>query len=317
MWAGSIGKKPASSPLNSGFMYGEQPKGNAPSSYGVASNAPSSYGVASNAPSSYGVASNAPSSYRASNNSWEDFEADKGGDSPSATQIAAVSALGATLKAQEVENNGSENPQLEGMSYLNKPNRSGSETPVQGNGLGPPSGFGLGPPSGFGGDEPPVQTDTTLRGQKGGDECVYTEDQIDQIRYDLVKAEEELRKININITSKGAECNRIQAIQKQKNENNNMFSLTTKCRVIIKKENAAGKKLKNLQKGTVSYSKQLDYIYGLRNEVKACFRKNKIKTEYKRMFITQMYDSNEYEGDISVFDKNWDKGDELIHDCDD
>ena len=189
--------------------------------------------------------------------------------------------------------------------------------PPSGFGLGPPLGFGLGPPSGFEEINPPVQTDTTLRGQKGGDECVYTEDQIDQIRYDLAKAEEELRKINIDITSKGVECNKIQVIQKQKNENNNRFSLTNKCRPIIKKENAAGKKLKNLQKGTVSHSKQLDYIYGLRNEVKACFRKNKIKTKYKRMFITQMYDSNEYEGDISVFDKNWDKGDELIHDCDD
>jgi len=309
MWAGSIGKKPASSPLNSGFMYGEQPKGNAPSPYGVASNAPSPYGVASNAPSPYGVASNAPSPYGVASNSWATYESDKGGDSPSATQIAAVSALADALKAQEVENNGSTNPQLEGMSYPNNSNRrGGSQTPVKSTG---------GPPSGFRGDEPPVQTDTTLIGQKGGDECVYTEDQIAQIRYDLAKAEEELMKINIDITSKGVECNKIQAIQKQKNENNNMFSLINKCRPIIKKENAAGKKLKNLQKGTVSYSKQLDYIYGLRNEVKACFRKNKIKTEYKRMFITQMYDSNEYEGDISVFDKNWDKGDELIHDCDD
>ena len=287
MWAGSIGNKPASSPLNSGFMYGEQPKGNAPSSYGMASNA--------------------PSSYRASNNSWEDFEADKGGDSPSAAQIAAVSALADTLKAQEVENNGSENPQLEGMSYLNKTNKSGSETPVQGNG-------GL-PPSGFGGDEPPVQTDTTLRGQKGGDECVYSNDQIRQMRFDLMNSEKELSVINNKIKIKGDECSDITRKSAQIDFNNSLRKINAVCSKTIRRENAAKSILKNMQKGTVSYNRQLDYIAELHAEYLACKRKNTIKTEYNRMFITQMYDSNEYEGDISVFDKDWNKDDELIHDC--
>ncbi len=303
MWAGSIGNKPLSTPTNSGFMNGGAANMGSIQPYNVVS-----ANMASTQSYNTEVA--------ATTSPWEDFEADKGGDSPSATQIDAISALAATLKAQEVENNGSENPQLEGMSNdPNNPNRSGSETPVQGNGLGPPSGFELGPPSGLGGAEPPVQTDTTLRGQKGGDECVYSNDQIRQMRFDLMNSEKELSVINNKIKIKGDECSDITRKSAQIDFNNSLRKINAVCSKTIRRENAAKSILKNMQKGTVSYNRQLDYIAELHAEYLACKRKNTIKTEYNRMFITQMYDSNEYEGDISVFDKDWNKDDELIHDC--
>ena len=285
-WAGSIGNKPPSTSTNSGFMNGVVVNMASAQSYnGVSAN------MASAQPYDTEVASN--------RSPWEDFEADKGGDSPSATQMAAVSALADALKAQEVENNGSENPQLEGMSNdPNNPNRKGgSQTPRDG------------------GEQPPVQTATTLKGQKGGDECVYSDDQIRQMRFDLMNSEKELSLINNKIKIKGDECSDITRKSAQIDFNNSLRKINAVCSKTIRRENAAKSILKNMQKGTVSYNRQLDYIAELHAEYMACKRKNTIKTEYNRMFITQMYDSNEYEGDISVFDKDWNKDDELIHDC--
>jgi len=297
-WAGSIGNKPPSTSTNSGFMNGVSASMLSAQPYdGVSAS------MSSAQPYDTEVAAN--------RSPWEDFEADKGGDSPSATQIAAVSALAEALKAQEVENNGSEYPQLEGMSNdPNNPNRNGvNQTPVKSNG-------GV-LPSGFGGDEAPVQTDTTLRGQKGGDECVYSDDQIRQMRFDLMNSEKELSLINDKIKIKGDECSDITRKSAQIGFNNSLRKINAVCSKTIRRENTAKYKLKNMQKGTVSYNRQLDYIAELHAEYLACKRKNTIKTEYNRMFITQMYDSNEYEGDISVFDKDWNKDDELIHDCKD
>mgnify|MGYP003112246042 CR=1 FL=1 len=314
MWAGSIGKNPASSPPNSGFMSGSGGK--------VGSSAQPYNGVAANMSSAQSMVKS-PQTYNtevaATTSPWEDFEADKGGDSPSATQIAAVSALAATLKAQEVENNGGTNPQLEGMSKdPNNPNRKDvNQTPVKSNGgeIAAMQGNVGGPPLGLKGDEPPVQTDTTLRGQKGGDECVYSDDQIRQMRFDLMNSEKELSAINNKIKIKGDECSDITRKSAQIDFNNSLRKINAVCSKTIRRENAAKSILKNMQKGTVSYNRQLDYIAELHAEYLACKRKNTIKTEYNRMFITQMYDSNEYEGDISVFDKDWNKDDELIHDC--
>jgi hypothetical protein len=37
---------------------------------------------------------------------------------------------------------------------------------------------------------------------------------------------------------------------------------------------------------------------------------------YDTIFITQIYDTNEYEGDITVIgDDEWNKREELIYDC--
>jgi len=391
MWVGSVGKKPKeangirtnaevmnqdASPYGTAGQvaspYGTA--GQAASLYGTAGQAASLYGTtpASPPPPQYGTAGQVASPYGTAaqaHDTWSNFDSDKGGDSPSGTQIAAVKSLGDTESASErtlressetggrtggradgsapIQNNGGVGDIIMGdqprqkLNICNSTRNKDYGNVYDSNGKFvkkyTPSQILEACKNTFQyncgeqyckqsysdyekeklEDEPAVETEMKLTGQKGGDECVYTEDQIKQIRYDLAKAEQALLRVESKIASKGRECNTIQKVQKERGENNNKRNLTKICRTIIKKENTAGKKLKNLQKGTVSYSKQLDYVYELRNEVKACFRKNRIKTEYKRMFITQMYDSNEYEGDISVFDKNWNKGDELIHDCDD
>jgi len=163
--------------------------------------------------------------------------------------------------------------------------------------------------------EPPVNTETYLNGEKGGDECVYTDEQIMQMRRDLEKAQQELATVDMKITLKGNECNDIQKATLDRQSAN--AEGEANCNPIKTDLDEAKLSLKNEQKGTVSYDRKADYVFELQNELKACIRKNTTKTQYRRMFITQMYDSNEYEGDISVFDKNWNKGDELIHDCDD
>jgi hypothetical protein len=39
-------------------------------------------------------------------------------------------------------------------------------------------------------------------------------------------------------------------------------------------------------------------------------------TQFNKVFITQIYDTNEYEGDVTIVgDPEWDKYDELIYDC--
>ncbi len=73
---------------------------------------------------------------------------------------------------------------------------------------------------------------------------------------------------------------------------------------------------------TVSYERQRDYIAGLKNKYKKCINKTKTQTsKYDTIFITQIYDSNEYEGSVNVIgDSEWEVGgpffnNSLIHDC--
>tara|TARA_Y100000589_G_scaffold42490_1_gene35642 strand:- start:8033 stop:17353 length:9321 start_codon:yes stop_codon:yes gene_type:complete len=73
---------------------------------------------------------------------------------------------------------------------------------------------------------------------------------------------------------------------------------------------------------TTSYERQRDYIAGLKNKYKKCIRKTQTQTsKYDTIFITQIYDSNEYEGNVSVIgDSEWEVGgafynNSLIHDC--
>jgi hypothetical protein len=197
-----------------------------------------------------------------------------------------------------------------------RPVGSGGEAPI---GRGEtPIGSGGAAPIGYKGEEqigfPPVDTETTLTGQKGGDECIYTDDQIRQMRFDLAKAQRALVVVNDKLKSKGDECNEIQR-KELRNQEYNFKGVQMRCGDDVKILGNARLRLKNIPKGTIQYSRQLDYVAELQALYNSCKRKNTIKTEYNRMFITQMYDSNEYEGDISVFDKDWNKDDELIHDC--
>lgn len=229
-------------------------------------------------------------------NIWEDFD-DKSGTSSSGIENNANKRAN-KQQLTDTENRGTKKQQL-----TDDRNSGGKNQLVTDNSL---RDFG---------DEPPVNTDTTLKGQKGGDECVYTDEQIRQIKQDLAKAEKDLVAISDKVKLKGDECLTIQKEAKEKS--NNRLNVSQKCRNEFKNVDSAKKTLKNIPKGTIKYSRQLDYVSELQTLANSCKRKNTEKTEYTRMFITQIYDSNEYEGDISVFDKDWNKDDELIHDCKD
>jgi len=227
-------------------------------------------------------------------NIWEDFD-DKSGNSSSGIENNANKRANTI---QSTDDRGTNKQQL-----TDTENRGANKQQVTDNSL---RNFG---------DEPTVNTDTTLKGQKGGDECVYTDEQIRQIKQDLAKAEKDLVTINDKVKLKGDECLTIQKEAKEKS--NNKLNVSQKCRKEFKNVDSAKKTLKNIPKGSIKYSRQLDYVSELQTFANSCKRKNTEKTEYTRMFITQIYDSNEYEGDISVFDKDWNKDDELIHDCKD
>ena len=90
------------------------------------------------------------------------------------------------------------------------------------------------------------------------------------------------------------------------------------CDNIAKQLNEEEEKLKNNYViGTLSYLKKKAFVDTLRIRYKSCKRKTNINiTQYNTLFITQMYDSNEYEGDVNVFgNTEWDSDDELLHAC--
>ena len=82
--------------------------------------------------------------------------------------------------------------------------------------------------------------------------------------------------------------------------------------------------------GSISYDRQVNFIAGLKTAYKKCIRKANTRiTTYNTIFVTSIYNSNEYEGSVTVLgDPEWDAGDaatgevtgpffetELIHGC--
>ena len=90
------------------------------------------------------------------------------------------------------------------------------------------------------------------------------------------------------------------------------------CDNIAKQLNEEEEKLKNnYVVGTLSYLKKKSFVDTLRIRYEICKRKSNINiTQYNTMFITQIYDNNEYEGDVNVFgDPDWNSDVELLHAC--
>ena len=90
------------------------------------------------------------------------------------------------------------------------------------------------------------------------------------------------------------------------------------CDNIAKQLNEEEENLKNnYVVGTLSYSKKKAFVDTLRIRYESCKRKTNINiTQYNTLFITQTYDSNEYEGDVNVFgNTEWDSDTELLHAC--
>ena len=107
-------------------------------------------------------------------------------------------------------------------------------------------------------------------------------------------------------------------IEQQNNYLNNFMSCSGITQSLIQAQN----NLSNFTPGTTSYERQRNFIAGLRNKYDKCVRKaNTLISDYNTVFITQIYDSNEYEGNVTILgDPDWEEGgpfynQELIHNC--
>jgi chromosome segregation ATPase len=95
-------------------------------------------------------------------------------------------------------------------------------------------------------------------------------------------------------------------------------NVTQSCSSLADRITAAQTSLNNLEVNTLQYEKQKNYLFILTNEYKKCIRStNMHMTTYNTVFITQIYSSNEFEGNVMVFgDDEWVVDDQLLKDCD-
>jgi hypothetical protein len=107
-------------------------------------------------------------------------------------------------------------------------------------------------------------------------------------------------------------------LEQQQNYLNNYMSCTGITQSLINAEN----KLCSYIPGTIPYERQRNFIAGLRDKYEKCVDKaNVLVSDYSTVFITQIYDSNEYEGNVTIIgDPDWEEGgpfynQELIHNC--
>jgi hypothetical protein len=124
-----------------------------------------------------------------------------------------------------------------------------------------------------------------------------------------------LKELESDLAKQKEEC---EDIEETASENQSASSELNNCDDIAKQLNEEEEELKNIiPVGTLSYLKKKAFVDTLRIRYESCKRKSNINiTQYNTMFITQMYDSNEYEGDVNVFgDPDWDSDVELLHDC--
>ena len=123
-----------------------------------------------------------------------------------------------------------------------------------------------------------------------------------------------------------------QYIAQQENYYNNFMSCSGLTQSLI---NAQNDLLTGFTQGTTAYERQRNFIAGLRDKHSKCIRQaNTLVSDYNTIFLTQIYDTNEYEGNVIItgdpdFDEplyiktfppvqisGWYYNQELIHNCD-
>ena len=107
-------------------------------------------------------------------------------------------------------------------------------------------------------------------------------------------------------------------IEQQNNFDKNFMS----CSGLSQTLKTAEDNLTNYVPGTTSYERQRNFIASIKDKYYRCVRKsNVLISDYDTVFITQIYDTNEYEGNVTIFgDDDRDEGGtfnnkELIHNC--
>jgi len=137
--------------------------------------------------------------------------------------------------------------------------------------------------------------------------------QITLLTNNLTNLETQLNDLYTNLSNEET-----QYILQQKN----YYSNFTSCSGITETLVLAESNLNNFIPGTTLYERQRNYIAILRDKVNKCVRiSNTLISDYNTVFITQIYDTNEYEGNVTILgDPDWEDGgyfynQELIHNC--
>jgi len=115
--------------------------------------------------------------------------------------------------------------------------------------------------------------------------------QLDELNQDLIDLKTEL----VNLEN--------EYLEKQKNYTMNFMSCSGITQSLVNAQN----NLSGFTEGTISYERQRNFIAGLRNKYYKCVREsNTLISNYNTIFLTQIYDSNEYEGNVTIFgDPDW------------
>ena len=137
--------------------------------------------------------------------------------------------------------------------------------------------------------------------------------QIDLLNSELDNLNQELIDLNSQLVELEDEY-----LQQQQNYYMNFMSCSGITQNLINAQN----NLSEFTQGTTAYETQRNFIAGLRDKYTKCIRKaNTLVSDYNTVFITQIYDSNEYEGNVEIFgDPDFEDGgeyynQELIHNC--
>lgn len=137
--------------------------------------------------------------------------------------------------------------------------------------------------------------------------------QIQLLTGNLTNLETQLSNLLTNLSNEET-----QYLLQQQNYYSNFMSCSGLTETLVQAEN----NLVNFIPGTTLYERQRNYISILRDKVNKCVRvSNTLISDYNKVFITQIYDTNEYEGNVTILgDPDWEEGgyfynQELIHNC--
>tara|TARA_B100000575_G_scaffold282779_1_gene274881 strand:+ start:308 stop:1069 length:762 start_codon:yes stop_codon:yes gene_type:complete len=129
--------------------------------------------------------------------------------------------------------------------------------------------------------------------------------------------------LNEQLTALQKECEELTALQIQAQQDfnstiNNCYSLSVEIEMVQQQ-------LINTPNNSVSgcttnseYNNLLSYLAELKESYKECTQGAEATniTHYNTVFITQIYETNEYEGNVTVIgDNEWNDNDQLISDC--
>ncbi len=153
--------------------------------------------------------------------------------------------------------------------------------------------------------------------------CQYTQSQIQDLQTELAALQITSSDISSQLGTKTQDCNTIQI---QINDAQQLYLQTQQsCSDLARRIAVAEEKLTvEMTPNTVQYEKQKNYISILKSEYKKCMAGASMNVSYyDKAFITQIYQTNEYEGNVIVYgDDEWDEvngsfyNTELIHECD-